>query len=378
MTHAEIKSRATALAERSRSWMLEEAFPFWAERTPDPAGGFFEKLDLSGKGIPGLESRVRLQARMGFTFALAAELGWDKARADELTERSVRVLVDDCRREDGLFGKLVRPGHGLTDDTADAYDTAFALLAFASAYRMFGSQSAFEAGKDVSRAIDDVLIRPANEGGFNETLPAPEVRDQNPHMHLTEASLAWYEASQDARALERAQGLAEFVEQRFYRPDASLLVERAGVSDDENRVEAGHMFEWAWILGRLRELGGEPSEEFATGLHDGGMKLIKGLGYLPLSQRLDGRVIDAKQRTWGPTEKLKGHIAHWRQHPSPELAGTILKTAEMLFADHVDGAISGAWIDVISPDRDPLISDITPATGYHIFLALKELIDWSD
>jgi len=296
MTNAEIKSRAKALAERSRSWMLDEAFPFWAERGADPAGGFYEKLDLSGEGIPDVESRVRVQARMGFTFALAAELGWDRERASELAERSVRVLVDDCRRDDGLFGKTVRPGRGLIDDTADAYDTAFALLAFAWVYKVFGLQSALAAGRKVSSVIDQVLVRSESEGGFKETIPAPEVRDQNPHMHLTEASLAWYGATQDQHALERAKSLSEFVEARFYRPGRTLLVEHFDVADDQNRMVAGHMFEWVWILGRLRELGGRPSEEFAAGLHDGGVKLVRGLGYLPLSQRLDGEVSEARQQ----------------------------------------------------------------------------------
>ena len=264
--------------------MLDEAFPFWAERARARNGGFFERLDLAGRGIADEDSRVRLQARMAFTFALAADLGWDRSRSLELTERGLRVLVVDCRREDGLYGRTVRPGSGLVDASAETYDTAFALLAFATAYRVFGLDSALEAGTELSHAIDALLARDRHEGGYRERLPAPEIRDQNPHMHLTEASLAWYEATADEAALKRARAIIAFVEERFFDRDSGLLLEFSGVDIAHNRCEAGHMFEWVWILGRLRELTGQTRQDFIDRLYAGGMRLLHGLDYFPLSQ----------------------------------------------------------------------------------------------
>lgn len=380
--HADISRHlahsAREIARASHRWLLEQAFPFWAERAPDPAGGFYETLDLGGHGITGKDSRVRLQARMGFTFALAAELGWDRARARTLADRSVAVLVNDCRRPDGLYGTLVRPGTGLVDDTAQAYDTAFALLAFATVYRVFRSEAALDAGTNLSLAIDRVLARPKAKGGFCEYLPAPAIRLQNPHMHLTEASLAWYEATGEQASQARTNALVTFVESHFYRPDLGLLLEKHGIDDTANHAEAGHMFEWVWILGRQRELGGPFAEEFAAGLHSGGLRLLDGLDYLPLSQEIDGSVREARQRTWGPSEKLKAHIATWRVDRSTKTAKLVVAAARSLIADHIEGALPGAWIDVISPEREPMIRDITPATGYHLFLALKEFLHFAD
>ncbi|MXO90987.1 AGE family epimerase/isomerase [Pontixanthobacter aquaemixtae] len=368
---------AAELAARAERWMLGSAFPFWAKQAPSPDGGFFERLSLDGRPVTGEDSRVRVQARMGYSFALAAELGWDREQSRQLAERAVAVLAKECRRDDGLYGRMVRPGRGLTDDTAQAYDTAFALLAFATAYRTLGLESARQAGEELSQAIDSELIRPAEEGGYKEQLPAPAIRAQNPHMHLTEASIAWFEASGDPASLKRAETIVGFLRQRFFRDDLGLLVEFDGVEDAENRTEAGHMFEWVWILGRLRALGGAVPEGFADAMHTGGLKLIDGLGYLPLSQNLHRAVVAPQQRTWGPTEMLKAHIAQWRAQPSDERAVMVVTTAQNLFADHIDGALPGAWIDTISPARDPLITDITPATGYHVFLAFKELMDFA-
>lgn len=368
-------ARIDALAQRARSWMLEQAFPFWAERAFSPDGGFVERLDLGGNPIHGEVSRVRLQARMVYTFSLAAMLGWDQTRSRSLVEHGLACLDEDCRRDDGLFGRLVMPGRGLTDDTAEAYDTAFALLAYATAYRAFALPQALASGEALNHVIDNVLVRPADEGGFAEYLPAPIRREQNPHMHLTEASLAWHAATGDGTALQRAQSIAAFVQVRFFDAASGLLLEYDGGPRPENRTEAGHMFEWIWILGQMERASGLSQHATMAKFHKGAKGLLHGLDYLPLSQHCDGTIREAVQRTWGPTEKLKAECALWRTAPSRGLLGQLADTAEQLFADHVEAAVPGAWIDRIAPDRSPMVEDITPATGYHIFLALNELID---
>ncbi|MFZ1741234.1 MAG: AGE family epimerase/isomerase [Pontixanthobacter sp.] len=369
---------AQALARRAQRWMLEEAFPFWAERTPDPAGGFYERLDLQGAPIAGELSRVRLQARMVFTFSLAAQLGWEPDRALAMVNRGIESLTQFCRRDDGLYGRIVQTGYGLVDDTAETYDTAFALLALSKAANQFGLEVAYDAGAALNLAIDRKLKLAGRESGFRERLPAPLIREQNPHMHLTEASLAWFEATGDQAALDRALSIIDFVHAKFFNADTGILFEFSGGAGPDNHIETGHLFEWVWILGRLRQVSPHSRQDFADALYDGGMRLLEGFDYLPLSQNCDGSVREAVQRTWGPTEKLKAHIAHWRVHPSDELAQLVIQTAQGLFADHVDHALPGAWVDAIAPDRRSMIKDITPATGYHIFLALQELIAFAD
>lgn len=367
----------SALAERFERWMYERSLPFWADHAPDPEGGFYERLDLDSQPILGEDSRVRVQARMGYCFALGAENGWEPERARQLANRSLDTLLSDCRRGDGLYGKMVDTGRGLTDETPELYDNAFALLAFATIGRVFGDARAMTAAGELHEAIERLLRRDAGEGseagGYRERLPAPERREQNPHMHLTEASLAWYEASGDRTALKRAERIAHFVADRFFDADAGLLFEFAGVGTEANHVEAGHHFEWVWLLDRLAQNGGAVLEGLASKLHDGGIRLLEGLDYLPLSQELDGSVRQPKQRTWTLTEKLKGHIALYRMQSRDDLLPLILATGNSLWNDHIAPGLPGAWTDAIDPDGRSLVEDITPATGYHLYLALDEL-----
>ena len=365
-------------ASKAKSWLFDQSFPFWAHHNVAESGGFYERHDLSGRGIAGEDSRVRLQARQTYCFSLAAGLGWNIEKSEQLAQRGVDVLINDCRRTDGLYGLRVQPGKGLTNADAETYDCAFALLAFSTAWHYLKIPKALEAGEQLSKIIDDVLRRSNQQGGgYTERLPAPERREQNPHMHLCEASLAWYEATGDLAALERAKAIASFVELTFWDSDLNILKE-FDTPDDVNHIEIGHMYEWVWILHRLRKLSGEPLLPFATQLYASAQKLQSLNDYLPLASFCNGEVKDARQRTWGLTEALKAHVAMAEHHSTENNLRDIVDVTSSLFSDHLDQDIPGAWIDVISPSGDPLVKDITPATGYHIFLAFADLIAFSE
>jgi mannose-6-phosphate isomerase len=102
------------------------------------------------------------------------------------------------------------------------------------------------------------------EGGFDEgeVCPAPP-RRQNPHMHLLEALLSFYETTGDALHLERAGDLAQLFRSRLFDDEHGALPEFYDekwrpMSDHLGRVvEPGHHFEWCWLLHRWHALGGK-------------------------------------------------------------------------------------------------------------------------
>jgi len=358
-----------------RDWLFQRAFPFWAEVTVNPDGGFYERHTLDGKGIRGEDSRVRLQARQTYCFALAAELGWERETSRQLVERGLDVLINDCRRSDGLYGTRVKPGSGLTNANAETYDCAFALLAFSTAWRALKIERARVAGMALREAITQKL-KNKSQGGYYERLPAPSIREQNPHMHLCETFLAWYEASGEEQSLKDAKDVAEFVQTQFWNADADVLFE-FDCSASDNHVEIGHLYEWVWILHRLRKLSGQPLMPFAHDLYASALRWDARQPYLPLASNSDGTVKTAKQRTWGLTEALKAHIAHSGEIEQSLVTQRIISTSQALFDDHLNSAISGGWTDEISPDGEPLADWMTPATGYHIFLAFAEYLQFA-
>ncbi|MEO0817621.1 MAG: AGE family epimerase/isomerase [Pseudomonadota bacterium] len=360
-------------ARKAKAWMLDASLPFWADHGVHPVRGFRERLTMDGAPIEDDDTRVRLQARQTFCFAFGKVMGWSDDRADALVARGIDVLTTHCRRPDGLYGARMSYRGGLSVETADLYDTAFALLGFSWAHRI-AAEGAAEAAIAAHAAIDDVLKRPATEGGFREALPTPEHRLQNPHMHLFESSLALHEATGDAGALAWAEGIETLLETRFLTEDGALREVFApdwGPADGD-RFEAGHQYEWVWLMAERARLSGKTVSKAAEGLYRKALALTGPDSEVALSHTLDGDVLDATERTWGLTEALKAHLARLLQGDTAAEQRAI-ETFDRMWARHVHPAPEGGWLDKYGPDGVAVTADMTAATGYHIYVAIAEM-----
>lgn len=369
-----IETKLLDVKVKCEEWMFHHAFPFWAEHGVDKNGGFFESVSIDGIGKPAQLSRVRVQARQTFCFALAAQLGWRVDTAKELALFGCDVLYQQCRRSDGLYGKTMIPGRGLVDDQAELYDCAFALLAYATTYRVTRDEKVLEQGSHLRHSIEKILGPADAQIDFLERLPAPKIREQNPLMHLCEASAAWFEATGDDDAIEWADQLIELTLLRFFNASKGVLME-FDRSCAMNHCEVGHMYEWVWLIDRVDRLRNRSLRLIAFNLYHGAQSLRNDLPYIPLKQTLDGGVLDATQRTWVRTEALKAHMAMYRLSGSDVIAGRVCDEVYALFDLHLHaGTPLGTWMDDVDADGQGVSSQITAATGYHLYLALSELL----
>jgi len=365
-------------AEQARAWMHDACFPLWSERGVADTGGFWEALDIQGQALENPVSRVRVQARQVYVFALAALMGWQPERSLELVRMGLRTLHRACRREDGLYGTLVDLGsQSLCDDQASLYDSAFALFAHAWAVRAGAGHKTFAEGAALNGAIDQVLRRPNDSGAYFEQLPATARVEQNPHMHLLEASLAWYEATRDARALARARSLRRLMETRFVDPQLSGL--RETFSEDwgphkSDRFEAGHQYEWVWLLHEQARVCDEGLAPVAPMLYRKARELTLPNGRCYLSHSLEGEVREPVHRCWGLTEALKAELALVRAGNPDNIAGANA-VFDRLWEDHIESAVSGGWLDRLDASGKSISTDMPASTGYHLHLAFSELID---
>lgn len=364
----------TFRAEQARDWMFTASFPLWASEGVDPRGGFAERLSLEGQRIEDADTRVRVQARQTFAFALAHRLGWEPATAETLIAHGVETLTQHCRRPDGLYGRRLAPGQGLTDDTADLYDTGFALLALAAAART-GHAGARTAMADLSAAIDRHLKRPAGEVGYCEALPAPAARRQNPHMHLFEASLAEYETARNPEALRRIEALGALLATRLMTADGTLrevfAADWGGHPDD--RLEPGHHYEWVWLLQEQARLTGAAPAPAAATLYATALELTGETGAVALEHSLARELKDATERSWSLTEALKAHLIRM-EAGDPAAAARASASFDRLWSRHIAPAPPGGWLDRYGASGAPASTDMPASTGYHIYLAFSELM----
>jgi mannose-6-phosphate isomerase len=349
--------------DRLKAWLVERAFPLWWEPGADQAGGgFHDRLDPTGRPIPG-PKRARVQARQVFCYALAADFGW-RGPWREAMDHGRAVLEDHFRRHDGLYRTRIDP----PDDAADLYDHAFVLLADAC---LAAKGDAAAQGR-ASALLGWLPRDPA--GGFAEL--AGEALYANPNMHLFEAFLAWTAVVGAGPWREAAAGQARLALTRLIDPAVGVVSEAFGPgwgapAARARRVEPGHQFEWAWLLMRWSLISGD------AGALSAGLRLIElgeRAGVDPdrdvAINALDGdlRPIDTAARLWPQTERLRANLLAGAL-TGAELCWDMALSALKGLDRFLDAPTPGLWCDSLES------GDLTaPASSlYHIVGAVLQL-----
>lgn len=369
-------------------WMFSQALPFWAEYGPDRQfGGYIEELDFSGKDLARPFKRTRVTCRQVYVFSHAKKLGWSDG--DPLIHHGLEYLAERAWRRDGGFARRLDRNGEENDPTPDLYDHAFALFAFAWAFRATGDSACRDWANRTMDYIDGHFTHPSG-AGYWHALPAEGPRLQNPHMHLLEASLEAFDAIGDERYRETALHIVGLFKKHFFERRSASLIEY--FKDDWSPApgakgeiaEPGHQLEWAWILENCqRKLGVACGDEIRA-LVDFSERLgiNAKTGAVMNSVTIGGRPIDAGSRTWPNTERIKSVVALRRLDENASLA-PLTQAARILLerylSSHEQIVIPrGAWIDSFDADGHPLAKSVPASTLYHVFLAFAEALSLSE
>jgi mannose/cellobiose epimerase-like protein (N-acyl-D-glucosamine 2-epimerase family) len=371
----------TANAIRIRAWLQHAALPLWSDAGVDrEAGGFVERLYLDGRPDLAAAKRVRVQARQIYVYSHAKLLGFapdGDAVATQGYDFLMRYACPDGL-ELGFVHALAREG-AVASGKRDTYDHAFVLFALSWFHQATGRDDVRRAIGVLSDAIWTLLRRDDGLGFHLDDGRGAEMH-QNPHMHLLEALLAAYDATQDARQLERATELFDLFRERMFDPGPGVLREYFGVdwrpaAGEQGRiVEPGHHCEWVWLLKRYADRIGAPLCEEAWRLADFVERHGRSESGLLVDELwADGRVKKASTRSWPQTEAIKAEVA------LAEAGGRPVRDradvgVDALFDRYLDRPVRGAWIDWIDADGAPLAQAIPASTFYHLFLGFAEYL----
>lgn len=374
MSRSALKRRA----KEARGWLLDSCFPLWAEDGLAESGLFREVFDLDHEPVDQATTRVRVQARQTYVFAEALRMGWKPDIATKMINAGVSTLTQQVRRPDGLVGKTLHmDGNGLDNDAADLYDTAFVLFALADASHALGDDAPLETANEILRAVD-ASLKDSADGGYAEALPAPPTRSQNPHMHLFEACLALHRAEPEGGHLVRAGGILALFETYFTAGAGGLLGEFFGtgwstpVGNAAIVVEPGHQFEWVWLLHKYAKATGTQVSHAAERLYAFGLSTLDASGGAVQEVTREGAPVDASRRSWPQTEALKAHLAMFEASGDEHYAAHACASFDLLMDTYLTE--QGGWMDHVDADGAILAKDMPASTGYHVVLALAELI----
>lgn len=372
----------SALKRRSNEahqWLFDACFPLWAQTWDPDSGLFAETLGLDYAQTDAPITRVRVQARQVYVFAEAMRLGWDKAAAQERVEAGIATLCGPARRPDGLIGRSLSLSTGkLADDTADLYDTAFALMAFANAAMVLPDPGpALKGARAVLEAMD-LHLRDAQNGGYFEALPAPDMRLQNPHMHLFEALLCLHKIDPDGGHDKRCSEILSLFLHRFTAGEGRLLGEifqpdwAEPDGDGATDIEPGHQFEWVWLLHTHARQHAAPLPPEARKLYAFAVSATDAEGRAMQGITRRGVVTDGSRRTWPQTEALKAHLAMLEATNDQACIAPACASFDILMDEYLTP--EGGWIDHYAEDGAILARDMPASTGYHVVLAFAEMI----
>ena len=243
---------------------IRQTMAFYHPHCIDPAGGFFHYFKDDGTIYDRSHRHLVSSTRFVFNYAMALrEFG--QAEYRDATLHGLRYLREVHRDANtGGYAWTIRDGKP-EDRTNHCYGLAFVLLAYATAYK---------AGIAETRVWMDETWNLLEKHFWDETFGLyrdeadaqwnfSDYRGQNANMHMCEAMLAAYEATNEVRYLDRALTLADHMTRRqaklanglvWEHYDAQWRIDWDYHKDDPKHLfrpwgfQPGHQTEWAKLL----------------------------------------------------------------------------------------------------------------------------------
>lgn len=355
-------------------WLADRALPLFAKAGSDPAGGFYEALDHNGAPLPGLNRRVRVQARQAYSFARAEGLALGSYRAN--SDHGWRALIDLCSADPntGRFYHIMNADGSVHASHQDTYDHTFVLLATAERIIRYADPEALKIEGAVQGFLES-LREPT--GGFAERSPSVETpRRQNPHMHLFESSLQRLEAGDSAFARQTIREVLELFQTKFWDRQTSVLREFFTTQWDHcpnsgDIIEPGHMVEWVWLLDQ------EGSSEIE--LLETLMQRARELGKHPelglLADKVDLKTgkTSGTFRLWGQAEHIRACIVLARRTKQEYWLNEAAALLSQFRQFYLAGPIVGGWFDQLDEAGSPVSTNMPCSTLYHLMTLASEL-----
>ncbi|TAM24543.1 MAG: AGE family epimerase/isomerase [Rhodanobacter sp.] len=384
---------------------IADTMAFYHPHVIDPAGGYFQYFKDDGTIYDRSHRHLVSSTRFVFNYAMAAmEFGDDATlQRDYLdaTRHGLRYLRETHRNpQTGGYTWTIRDGQP-EDRTNHAYGVAFVLLAYATA-RKAGLDETVP-WMDETWNLLEQRFWDADAGLYRDEADADwhfsDYRGQNANMHMCEAMLAAWQASHEARYLDRALLLADHMTRRQAAKAGGLVWEHYdlqwNIDPDYNKddprnlfrpwgFQPGHQTEWAkllmilqrelpvagrqvpeWLLPTARHLF-DAAVEHAWDNEHGGLCY----GFAP-----DGSVCDGDKYFWVQAESLAAAgLLHAASGESAYDAwyGKLWAYAWQHLVDHR----YGAWYRILTQDNRKYDDEKSPAgkTDYHTMGACHEML----
>ena len=362
------------LAEAARTELTGHILPFWADHAPDDVhGGFVGRIDGHGRTVPGAPKGIVLNARILWTFSVAARKLGD-ARYRALADRAYTALHAHFRDPEhgGVFWTLTADGDPL-DTKKQTYAQAFTVYALTEYVRLTDNAEALGWAKELFETLEGRTVDPA-WGGYVEAFSrdwgttddvrlsekdADAPKSMNTHLHVMEAYATLYGLWPDAALGERLRALIEIFLDRILASSGDYLTgffatDWTAVSDT---VSFGHDIEAAWLLDEAAEALGD--DALTARVRDATVSLARAV--LAHGVDADGGLFneagphgltDTDKHWWPQAEAVVGFLNAYRQTSEAAFVDAAVRSWAFI-EDRIIDRDGGEWFFRVSRDGTP-------------------------
>lgn len=372
-----------------------ETFGFYHPRCIDTNGGFYHHYKDDGSLYARGTRHLVSSARFVFNYAMAA-VEFENPEYRDFIRHGLKFIEDvHFNPQSGGYAWLL-DGEKVVDDTNHCYGLAFVLLAYAVAVKA-GLQEARGGMDRIWELLEKHYWEPDFElyldeinGDFTAASP---YRGQNANMHMCEAMLISYEATEQSKYLDRAYALARRIVLDLTNTTEGFIWEHYTgdweIDWDYNRVDpkhlyrpwgflTGHQTEWSklllilhrhrpeeWIIDRARLL-------FDKSLEIGWDKSNGGILY---TFAPDGTISDSDKYYWVHAESFAA-AALLAMHTGDEGYWSWYDRIWQFSEEYMIDRKYGAWYRVLTGDNRPYSDEKSPAgkSDYHSMGACYEVL----
>ena len=373
---------------------IAQTMDFYHPRCIDPSGGFFHYFMDDGSIYDHSSRHLVSSTRFIFNYAMAAR-EFDRNDYRDAARHGLAYLRGVHRDPiSGAYAWTIRDRKVL-DGARHAYGMAFVLLAYATVLKAGITEAA--PWIDETWQLLEAKFWDSEAGLYRDEADTEwnfsPYRGQNANMHLTEALIAAYEATRDARYLDRALAVADAMTRRQAAQAGGLVWEHYDENwsidweyhrEDPKHLfrpwgfQPGHQTEWAklllildrhapqdWLLPTATHLF-ETAIERAWDDVNGGLCY----GFAP-----DGSICDGDKVFWVQAESLaaaallserSGDLRHVDDYDK------LWAYAWRFLVDHEHGA----WYRILDHENRKYSEEKSPAgkTDYHTMGACHEVL----
>ena len=349
--------------------------PLWFESFYDRQNNcFYERLDENLNPLLVGSKRLLSQCRQLYLYT----------EADAKTQKIIphlknpyEFLVSHYYAGNGAWIFSIDDNHQPEQTYFDFYGHAFLILALTSYGAKAQNQEALILAKDTFNFIKNKMKHPSGKGYAEALNPDFSIKNtlrrQNPHMHFFEACLFAFESTKDPDYLNEAHNLFDLFKHYFYHAPTKTL--REFFNDDLTphnekgfQVEAGHHFEWVWLLDFYSKCAPEKQNEimpYKIALYDFACEYGYDEQYDGIFDANDpnGTPLITTKRIWVLSEAIRAHRvmrdSDARAVPLLNRTKTLLNTRYL--------RSNGAWVESWERDFKSKAVDYLPATSvYHL------------